>query len=193
MAQQAQQASNTKQTSSLHISPTAPPLGLHVQGLGPLNTRVRCICAYTRQQEPLLQCEGAFCGVWQHALCVQQRLNTTSLAKVPMDVQPIVMGLKQRHQFFCERCRVARADPFWELFDPTILPSAVPRRTELQKTVQTPTQPPTVHMLPLFSTGSKSIVLNKQQLMLLRAKPNEYKLQVRRAGGVGFLIGFLWQ
>lgn len=71
------------------------------EGIGALNTRVRCVCANGGRLEPMLQCEGAFCGVWQHAVCVKQQLLHSQLVpRVPgSDKWP------KRRQFFCERCR----------------------------------------------------------------------------------------
>lgn len=39
-----------------------------------------------------------------------------------------------RQQYYCERCRVARADPFWEVFDATVMPPAV-ADTSVRQTV----------------------------------------------------------
>ena len=66
----------------------------------------------------MLQCEGAFCGVWQHATCVRQHMRS-------MPVTSLQPNSISRQQFFCERCRIARADPFWEIFDATVMPPAV--------------------------------------------------------------------
>jgi hypothetical protein len=51
----------------------------------------------------MLQCEGAFCGVWQHATCVKQQLLHSQLTPH----QPGSDKWPKRRQFFCERCRWA--------------------------------------------------------------------------------------
>eukprot|EP00882_Tetradesmus_deserticola_P022074 GHRQ01023957.1.p1 GENE.GHRQ01023957.1~~GHRQ01023957.1.p1 ORF type:complete len:385 (+),score=158.89 GHRQ01023957.1:417-1571(+) len=140
-------------------------------GLGPLNTQVRCLCAQAIRHEPLLQCCGACCGVWQHGDCVKQQLQPSSPGAAPL-LDPVTFKpLEQRQAFFCERCRVSRADPFWELFDPTVM---LPARGRLTGA--------TVAMgvmgdLHVSSTGVLNLVLSKQQVTLLRAKEQEYKLQ----------------
>eukprot|EP00878_Enallax_costatus_P018799 GHUV01019812.1.p1 GENE.GHUV01019812.1~~GHUV01019812.1.p1 ORF type:complete len:284 (+),score=91.66 GHUV01019812.1:554-1405(+) len=82
------------------------------------NTKVRCICSEFVEKGQMLQCEGAFCGVWQHATCVRQHMRN-------MPVTLLQPSSVSRQQFFCERCRIARADPFWEIFDATVMPPAV--------------------------------------------------------------------
>jgi hypothetical protein len=68
---------------------------------GASNTRVRCVCSNHVRREPMLQCEGAFCGVWQHATCVKQQLLHSQLVPHP----PGSEKWPKRRQFFCERCR----------------------------------------------------------------------------------------
>lgn len=68
---------------------------------GASNTRVRCVCSNHVRREPMLQCEGAFCGVWQHATCVKQQLMHSQLVPHP----PGSEKWPKRRQFFCERCR----------------------------------------------------------------------------------------
>lgn len=71
------------------------------EGIGASNTRVRCVCSDHKRKEPMLQCEGAFCGVWQHAGCVKQQLLHSPLVPHP----PGSDKWPKRRQFFCERCR----------------------------------------------------------------------------------------
>jgi hypothetical protein len=80
---------------------------------------------------------------------------------------------KQRQTFFCERCRVSRADPFWELFDPTVMLPVQGRPTSGV------VQLGALGDVRVSSTGVREVVLSKQQITLLRAKEAEYKLQVR--------------
>jgi hypothetical protein len=120
----------------------------------------------------MLQCCGTCCGVWQHADCVKQQLQPINPgAPLLLDVdtrKPLV----QRQAYFCERCRVSRADPYWELFDPTVM---LPRRG---RRINSTAQLGTLGHVQLSSTGNVDVLLSKQQVTLLRAKEHEYKLQV---------------
>nr|QBB20015.1 E3 SUMO protein ligase SIZ1-like proteon [Ettlia sp. YC001] len=133
------------------------------------NTKVRCICSEHVERGQMLQCEGAFCGVWQHAACVRQHMRNTQPPPGPPGTTSA-----SRQQFYCERCRVARADPFWEIFDPTVMPPAVANKFVKHATVHNALNQPT--QVAVHGTGLKSMVLQKSNVMLLRAKPQEYKL-----------------
>jgi hypothetical protein len=125
----------------------------------------------------MLQCCGACCGVWQHAECVKQQLQPSHAGAKQVLDRVTHKPLVQRQAFFCERCRVSRADPFWELFDPTVMRPVLGKQTGTQ-----------VHLggvlgdVLVSSTGAQDMLLSKQQITLLRAKEHEYKLQV---GGLG--------
>ena len=51
----------------------------------------------------ILHMQGGGCGVWQHCLCAG------------------ITGEPPEH-FFCELCRAAWADPFWEVKNPRVMP-----------------------------------------------------------------------
>jgi hypothetical protein len=72
------------------------------------NTAIRCICGAAVERGSMVQCDAPQCHVWQHADCVAAAAAAAAAAGP---------GPK-RH--FCERCRVARADPFWEVFDANV-------------------------------------------------------------------------
>lgn len=142
------------------------------EGIGVTNTKVRCVCAQHTAKEPMLQCEGAFCGVWQHASCVKQQLLHSQLA-------PLLPGCDKwprRRQFFCERCRVARADPFWEVYDALVMPPQLGKMTpgRLLVSLQTGQQVE----WQLSRAGPAKITLSSHQLRLLQGSPQEYQLQV---------------
>eukprot|EP00884_Botryococcus_braunii_P017845 jgi/Botrbrau1/4744/Bobra.0137s0016.1 len=68
------------------------------------NRTVRCVCGMNKVGHTMTQC--GLCGVWQHDRCVN------------------IHNLQERKPFYCETCRLERADPFWtasppELFPPT--------------------------------------------------------------------------
>ncbi|WIA09682.1 hypothetical protein OEZ85_009068 [Tetradesmus obliquus] len=140
------------------------------EGLGLLNTQVRCLCAAATRIEPLLQCCGACCGVWQHVECVKQQL-TLKPGLPPLRDAVTHTPLVQRAAFFCERCRVSRADPFWELFDPTVMLPVLGRPNGRSMTVGP------VPDVPCSGTGMREALLSRHQVTLLKAKEAEYKLQ----------------
>ncbi|CAI0548602.1 unnamed protein product [Linum tenue] len=67
----------------------------------PSNTKVRCPCGSTLETESMIKCEDPRCQVWQHIGCV-------IVADKPMEGSPQVPEV-----FYCEICRLSRADPFW--------------------------------------------------------------------------------
>ncbi|XP_058098651.1 E3 SUMO-protein ligase SIZ1 isoform X2 [Magnolia sinica] len=67
-----------------------------------LDLKIRCPCGSVLFNESMIQCEDPRCKVWQHMGCV-------IIPEKPMEsVQPEVPS-----QFYCEICRLNRADPFW--------------------------------------------------------------------------------
>ncbi|KAE9585740.1 hypothetical protein Lal_00010058 [Lupinus albus] len=65
------------------------------------DTKIRCLCGSSLESEPLIKCEDTGCHVWQHINCV-------IIPEKPMEVTPPVPD-----KFYCETCRLSRADPFW--------------------------------------------------------------------------------
>ncbi|KAJ8478801.1 hypothetical protein OPV22_022528, partial [Ensete ventricosum] len=66
------------------------------------DTKVRCLCGKASDSESMVQCEDPRCQVWQHISCV-------IIPEKPLDgVSPEVPS-----HFYCEICRINRADPFW--------------------------------------------------------------------------------
>ncbi|XP_021683814.2 E3 SUMO-protein ligase SIZ1 isoform X1 [Hevea brasiliensis] len=66
-----------------------------------LDTKVRCPCGSSLLTESMIKCEDLRCQVWQHIRCV-------IIPEKPMEGIPQVPDL-----FYCEICRLCRADPFW--------------------------------------------------------------------------------
>ncbi|KAM5584030.1 E3 SUMO-protein ligase SIZ1 [Rosa sericea] len=62
--------------------------------------KVRCLCGNSLERESLIKCEDLRCHVWQHMGCV-------IIPEKPMEGNPQVPEL-----FYCELCRLSRADPF---------------------------------------------------------------------------------
>ncbi|KAL1558124.1 SUMO ligase siz1 [Salvia divinorum] len=63
--------------------------------------KIRCICGSTLPTDSMIKCEDPRCNVWQHIACVL-------IPEKPMDgVLP-----SPPETFYCEICRLSRADPF---------------------------------------------------------------------------------
>ncbi|CAK7327433.1 unnamed protein product [Dovyalis caffra] len=65
------------------------------------DTKVRCPCGSSLETESMIKCEDFKCHVWQHISCV-------IIPEKPMEGIPQVPDV-----FYCEICRLSRADPFW--------------------------------------------------------------------------------
>lgn len=64
--------------------------------------KIRCPCGSTLQADSMIKCEDRRCNVWQHIGCV-------IIPEKPMEgVLPAPPPI-----FYCEICRLIRADPFW--------------------------------------------------------------------------------
>ncbi|KAJ0979333.1 hypothetical protein J5N97_014807 [Dioscorea zingiberensis] len=73
--------------------------------------KVRCPCGDSLITETMIQCEDPQCHVWQHTGCV-------IIPEKPMDgISPYFPP-----HFYCEICRVNRADPFWVAMSHPLLP-----------------------------------------------------------------------
>ncbi|XP_072985592.1 E3 SUMO-protein ligase SIZ1-like isoform X1 [Typha latifolia] len=64
--------------------------------------KVRCICGSSLMTESMIKCEDPKCQIWQHISCV------IIPEKSAEGVSP-----KPPSHFYCELCRISRADPFW--------------------------------------------------------------------------------
>ncbi|KAK4286473.1 hypothetical protein QN277_003025 [Acacia crassicarpa] len=64
-------------------------------------TKIRCLCGSSLETEALIKCEDTRCQVWQHMSCVL-------IPEKPTEPIPPVPD-----KFYCEICRLSRADPFW--------------------------------------------------------------------------------
>ncbi|XP_044481504.1 E3 SUMO-protein ligase SIZ1-like [Mangifera indica] len=65
------------------------------------DTKVRCSCGNSLESELMIKCEDPRCHVRQHKNCV-------IIPEKPMEGMPPDPDL-----FYCEICRLSRADPFW--------------------------------------------------------------------------------
>lgn len=68
----------------------------------------------------MVQCQGNGCGFWQHSQCAGM---PKALPATPAGTPP------PRTDFFCEVCRSAMSNPFWEVLSTDMLPPVVPIKT----------------------------------------------------------------
>ncbi|KAF9590980.1 hypothetical protein IFM89_000525 [Coptis chinensis] len=80
--------------------------------LDKLDVKVRCPCGSSLFTESMLQCDDPRCQVWQHINCV-------IIPEKPMEGAP---NPPVPLQFYCEICRLNRADPFWVTVAHPLLP-----------------------------------------------------------------------
>nr|GEU79704.1 E3 SUMO-protein ligase SIZ1-like [Tanacetum cinerariifolium] len=67
-----------------------------------LTEKARCPCGSSLQVDSMIKCEDPRCNVWQHIACV-------IIPEKPMEgILPATPPI-----FYCELCRLGRADPFW--------------------------------------------------------------------------------
>ncbi|CAL9058481.1 E3 SUMO-protein ligase SIZ1-like [Musa acuminata AAA Group] len=64
--------------------------------------KVHCLCGKSSDSESMVQCEDPQCRVWQHISCV-------IIPEKPLEG----VSLEVPSHFYCEMCRINRADPFW--------------------------------------------------------------------------------
>ncbi|KAJ8768699.1 hypothetical protein K2173_023603 [Erythroxylum novogranatense] len=74
------------------------------------NMKVRCPCGSPLETESMIKCDDPRCAVWQHVGCV-------IIPEKPMENDPQLPNL-----FYCEICRLSRADPFWVTVAHPLLP-----------------------------------------------------------------------
>ncbi|KAJ8557667.1 hypothetical protein K7X08_003292 [Anisodus acutangulus] len=74
--------------------------------------KIRCPCGSSLQTEPMIQCEDGRCRTWQHVNCViipEKHIDGGATPNPP-------------EIFYCELCRLSRADPFWEMIENPLYP-----------------------------------------------------------------------
>ncbi|KAL9272730.1 E3 SUMO-protein ligase SIZ1-like protein [Drosera capensis] len=75
-----------------------------------LEMKMRCLCGSSLLTESMIKCEDPKCLAWQHIGCV-------IIPEKPMEGTPPVPS-----QFYCELCRLNRADPFWLAMEHPLYP-----------------------------------------------------------------------
>ncbi|KAK4351489.1 hypothetical protein RND71_030802 [Anisodus tanguticus] len=74
--------------------------------------KIRCPCGSSFQAETMIQCEDTRCCTWQHASCV-------IIPEMPTERGFPIFP----ETFYCELCRLSRADPFWVMTANPIYPA----------------------------------------------------------------------
>lgn len=72
--------------------------------------KIRCPCGSALPNETMLKCDDLKCQVWQHIGCVI--IPEKTMEGIPPTPDP----------FYCEICRLSRADPFWVTVAHPLLP-----------------------------------------------------------------------
>ncbi|KAF0889658.1 hypothetical protein E2562_030139 [Oryza meyeriana var. granulata] len=73
--------------------------------------KVRCPCGYSMVNDSMIKCEGLQCNTRQHVGCV-------IIPEKPADSVPPELP----SHFYCDMCRISRADPFWVTINHPVLP-----------------------------------------------------------------------
>ncbi|CAL9056900.1 unnamed protein product [Musa banksii] len=76
-----------------------------------LEMKVRCPCGNSFSTDSIIQCEDPGCQVWQHISCI---IIPEGTLEGPSPELPT--------RFYCELCRISRADPFWLTVGHPLLP-----------------------------------------------------------------------
>ncbi|GLJ40407.1 hypothetical protein SUGI_0832080 [Cryptomeria japonica] len=79
---------------------------------GIIEAKTRCPCGSSMDRDIMIQCDNNKCKVWQHLTCVviPEKIGEGVQAEVPT-------------LFYCEACRINRADPFCVTVSQPVLPT----------------------------------------------------------------------
>jgi hypothetical protein len=80
---------------------------------GELNVKVRCPCGNSKPNDSMIKCVDPQCNIRQHVGCVVIPENEKSANSISPDLPS---------RFYCEMCRISRADPFWVTINNLLLP-----------------------------------------------------------------------
>ncbi|KAJ1264439.1 hypothetical protein BS78_08G001100 [Paspalum vaginatum] len=79
-------------------------------------TKVCCPCGNSKPNNSMIKCADPQCNVWQHVGCVVIPENEKPADGISPDLPSC---------FYCEMCRISRADPFWITVNNVLLPVIV--------------------------------------------------------------------
>ncbi|XP_066359070.1 E3 SUMO-protein ligase SIZ2-like [Miscanthus floridulus] len=75
--------------------------------------KVRCPCGDSKPNDSMIKCIDPQCNVWQHVGCVIIPDTEKSVDNISPELPSC---------FYCELCRLSRADPFWVTVNHLLLP-----------------------------------------------------------------------
>lgn len=96
-------------STAVNVSIQPQASAIFEKPLGRNNTQISCICANNTDRGTMVQCEADACGIWQHCSCVGIDANAMP------------------EHYFCQNCRIAMADPFWQAESIQLIPPAMLR------------------------------------------------------------------
>ncbi|KAL6597535.1 hypothetical protein ACP70R_046975 [Stipagrostis hirtigluma subsp. patula] len=116
-----------------------------------LDMKVRCPCGNSMPNNSMIKCVDPQCNVWQHVGCVV--VPEKPAENIPPELPSC---------FYCEMCRISRADPFWVTVSHPLLP---------------------ILIAPIAADGSSTVEYTAKTFVLSRANREmlqkaEYDLQV---------------
>lgn len=119
----------------------------------PSAREVRCICRSVVVNKNMLQCREPSCNVWQHADCLgAHKINPNT--------------------FYCEKCRIQMADPFWEVVE-DLLPPA-----RLKNVIgRAPVRDAYGNLLPVQSI-ERAIYFSNEQMAEVKNSQGSIRIQV---------------
>ncbi|DBA91014.1 TPA: hypothetical protein ACH3X2_004216 [Trebouxia sp. C0005] len=96
-------------SAAVNITIQPQAFSIFEKPLGRNNTQISCICANNTDRGTMVQCEADACGIWQHCSCVGIDANAMP------------------EHYFCQSCRIAMADPFWQAESIQLIPPGMLR------------------------------------------------------------------
>ncbi|VAI16265.1 unnamed protein product [Triticum turgidum subsp. durum] len=85
-----------------------------LNGSAQKDVKVRCPCGNSMANGSMIKCDNPQCNVWQHVGCVI--ISEKSAESVPQELPS---------SFYCDVCRINKADPFWVTINHPLLPTSI--------------------------------------------------------------------
>ncbi|KAI4991509.1 hypothetical protein ZWY2020_039880 [Hordeum vulgare] len=85
-----------------------------LNGSAQKDVKVRCPCGNSMASASMIKCDNPQCNVWQHVGCVI--ISEKSAESVPQELPS---------SFYCDICRISKADPFWVTINHPLLPTSI--------------------------------------------------------------------
>lgn len=132
--------------------PSAPSFNVNSVAKPPPRI-VRCICRSVVINRNMLQCCEPSCNVWQHVDCLgTHKINPSS--------------------FYCEKCRIQMADPFWEAVEDLLPPARMKHVIG-----RAPVRDSYGNLLPMQSI-ERAIYFSNEQMAEVKNSKGSIRIQV---------------